>query len=187
LLNNNFFINVNKNEYLICSAVCKMCNVEQNFMTMNKNCLGKYLNDRKIQNEADDLKCNFWSYEAIFSKSANRAKVATIASCTIAESFPKWRKCLKVVVTLKKFSCGHWSVTNEFKNKTEYEMQLMRLSHYKCEMCVWWHWTQTKASSSNLYIFYPSAIWVNWYLWHFPITYYLILCSVAVTVLRRSC
>jgi len=70
-----------------------MCNVEQNFMTMNKNYLGKYLNNNKIQNEADDLKCNFLSYEAIFSKSTNRAKVATIASCKIAESFPKQRKC----------------------------------------------------------------------------------------------
>jgi len=73
------------NECLICSAVWKMCNVEQNFITKNKNYLGKYLNNSKIQNEADNLKCNFWSHEAIFSKSTNRAKVATIASHNIAE------------------------------------------------------------------------------------------------------
>lgn len=90
------------NEFLICIAVCKMCNVEQNFMTMNKDYLGKYLNNIKIQNEADDLKCNFWSHQAIFSKSTNKAKVATIASRKTAEMFPKWRKCLKVVVALKK-------------------------------------------------------------------------------------
>ena len=90
------------NECLICSAVCKMCNAEQNFMTENEDYLGKYLNNSKIQNEADDLKCNFWSHEAIFSKSTNRAKLATIASRKIAETFPKWRKCVKVVVVLKK-------------------------------------------------------------------------------------
>jgi len=32
---------------------------------------------------------------------------------------------------VERFSCGHWFVTNEFKNKTEYEMQLMRFSHIK--------------------------------------------------------
>ena len=79
-----------------------MCNAEQNFMTENEDYLGKYLNNSKIQNEADDLKCNFWSHEAIFSKSTNRAKLATIASRKIAETFPKWRKCVKVVVVLKK-------------------------------------------------------------------------------------
>jgi len=47
------------NECLMCSAVCKMCNVEQNFMAKNKDYLGKYLNNSKIQNEADDLKCSF--------------------------------------------------------------------------------------------------------------------------------
>jgi hypothetical protein len=115
------------NECLICSAVSKMCNVEQNFMTMNKDCLVKYLNNSKIQNKADVLKCNFWSHQGIFSMS----KVATIASCKIAEIFCKWGKCLKVVVVLKKFSCGHWFVTSEFRNKTECEMQLMRFHHIK--------------------------------------------------------
>ena len=47
------------NECLICNAVSRMCNVEQNFVTMNKNYLGKYLYKSKIQNEADDLKCKF--------------------------------------------------------------------------------------------------------------------------------
>ena len=47
------------NECLMCSAVCKMCNAVQNFMTKNKDSLGKYLNNSNIQNEADDLKCSF--------------------------------------------------------------------------------------------------------------------------------
>jgi len=43
----------------MCIAVCKMCNFEPNFMTVNKDYLSKYLNNSKVQNEADDLKCNF--------------------------------------------------------------------------------------------------------------------------------
>jgi hypothetical protein len=87
--------------YWICSAgigVCKKCKIEQNFMTVNKDYLGKYLNNSKIWNKADDLKCNFWSLQAIFSKPTNRVKVATIVSLKIAEIFPKWRKCLKVAL-----------------------------------------------------------------------------------------
>jgi len=72
------------NGRLICIAVCKMCNFEQNFMTVNKDYLGKYLNNSKIQNEADDLKCNFWSHQAMFSKPASRAKLATITSHKMA-------------------------------------------------------------------------------------------------------
>ena len=79
-----------------------MCNVEQIFMTKNEVYLGKYLNNSKINNEAGDLKCNIWSHEAIFSKSTNRAKVATTASHEIVETLSKWRKCLKVVVVLEK-------------------------------------------------------------------------------------
>jgi len=53
-------------------------------MTVNKDYLGKYLNNSKIQNEADDLKCNFWSHQAMFSKPASRAKLATITSHKMA-------------------------------------------------------------------------------------------------------
>ena len=38
---------------------CCLQNVEQNFMTMNKDYLGKYVNNSKIQNETNDLKYNF--------------------------------------------------------------------------------------------------------------------------------
>jgi len=52
--------------------------------------------------------------------------------------------------------CNYWgSLTSE-------------CCHYKCEMCAWWHWTQTGTRSWNLCIFYPLATWVNWCLWHSP-------------------
>jgi len=132
--NKYFFINVNnKCMCLMCNAsvaVGKKCNVKWHSMTMHKDYISKYSNSEIHRNKVEDLKCNLWLCQAIFSKPINKAKALPLLHIKSQKYW--WRSPLKIVMLIKNVLL--WQVIRYLMNskiKLKYALQLRRSSYFK--------------------------------------------------------